>query len=107
MIVVWLFLAVPWVCLQFVIVVFSDQLTYRFVLLLLVVHTVNLKLIKDYINVRLNASSSLCTTTELSRLIILSPHFFYKMLRKLLSGIVFDKYHYKDVYRWFVYKTSY
>ena len=33
MIVVWLFLAVPWVCLQFVIVVFPDlliKLTYSF-----------------------------------------------------------------------------
>ena len=52
----WLFLAVPWGCLQFVIVVFPD-------------HTHLLFLLKLY-KARRIANSSSCMTTELSKLLI-------------------------------------
>ena len=61
MVVGWLFLAVPWGCLRFVIVVFPGH-TH----LLFLRYTGYQNVIKDHISHVYIANSSSCTTTELS-----------------------------------------
>ena len=50
MIVVWLFLAVPWVCLQFVIVVFPDHTHLLILIKMVILETKGIFLLKTFIS---------------------------------------------------------